>query len=135
MARWKWKELGWRPLLPRLLAVVRGLGRLERLHDPLDPRRRLGCPGTQVSPLKRLVCMTPRASDSVLFFGWLCLYFFYHLFDRLNRSEIERFQLMSSVKEAELRALKSQVNPHFIFNSLNSLRALIDEDPPGRARP
>jgi sensor histidine kinase YesM len=40
---------------------------------------------------------------------------------------------MSSVKEAELRALKSQVNPHFIFNSLNSLRALIDEDP-ARAR-
>ena len=70
---------------------------------------------------------------AILFFGWLCLYFFYHVFDRLNRSEIERFQLMTSVKEAELRALKSQVNPHFIFNSLNSLRALIDEDP-ARAR-
>jgi LytS/YehU family sensor histidine kinase len=40
---------------------------------------------------------------------------------------------MTSVKEAELRALKSQVNPHFIFNSLNSLRALIDENP-ARAR-
>ena len=37
------------------------------------------------------------------------------------------------MKEAELRALKSQVNPHFIFNSLNSLRGLIDEDP-DRAR-
>ena len=70
---------------------------------------------------------------SIMFCGWFCLYYFYHLFDRLNRSEIERFQLMTSVKEAELRALKSQVNPHFIFNSLNSLRALIDEDP-ARAR-
>jgi LytS/YehU family sensor histidine kinase len=40
---------------------------------------------------------------------------------------------MTSIKESELRALKSQVNPHFIFNSLNSLRALIDEDP-ARAR-
>ncbi len=37
------------------------------------------------------------------------------------------------MKEAELRALKAQVNPHFLFNSLNSLRALIDEDAP-RAR-
>jgi len=36
---------------------------------------------------------------------------------------------MAATKEAELRALKSQVNPHFIFNSLNSLRSLIDEDP------
>lgn len=59
--------------------------------------------------------------------------FFYHLFDRFNRSELDRVQLTASVKEAELRALKSQVNPHFIFNSLNSLRALIDEDP-ARAR-
>jgi LytS/YehU family sensor histidine kinase len=68
-----------------------------------------------------------------LLIGWLCIYFFYHLFDRLNRSEIERLRLATTVKESELRALKSQVNPHFIFNSLNSLRALIDEDP-ARAR-
>ena len=50
-----------------------------------------------------------------------------------RRSEVERAQLAATVKESELRALKSQVNPHFIFNSLNSLRALIDEDP-ARAR-
>jgi sensor histidine kinase YesM len=68
-----------------------------------------------------------------LFVGWMCIYFFYHLFDRLNRSEIERLRLATSAKEAELRALKSQINPHFIFNSLNSLRGLIDENP-GRAR-
>ncbi|MES1194597.1 MAG: histidine kinase, partial [Opitutus sp.] len=60
-------------------------------------------------------------------------YFFYHIFERLNRLQVEQLQLATSVKEAELRALKSQVNPHFLFNSLNSLRALIDEDAP-RAR-
>ena len=65
--------------------------------------------------------------------GWRGLYFFYHLFDRFNRLGLERLRLAASVKEAELRALKSQINPHFIFNSLNSLRALIDEDP-ARAR-
>jgi hypothetical protein len=70
---------------------------------------------------------------TTLFVGWLCVYFFYHLFDRFNRSEIERLRLATSVKEAELRALKSQINPHFIFNSLNSLRGLIDENP-DRAR-
>jgi sensor histidine kinase YesM len=68
-----------------------------------------------------------------LFIGWLCLYFFYHLFERLNRLQVEQLRLSASAKEAELRALKSQVNPHFLFNSLNSLRALIDEDAP-RAR-
>jgi LytS/YehU family sensor histidine kinase len=69
----------------------------------------------------------------VLLVGWQFIYFFYHLFDRYNRLHIEQLRLVASVKDAELRALKSQINPHFIFNSLNSLRGLIDENP-GRAR-
>jgi len=66
----------------------------------------------------------------LLFCGWFSLYFIYHTFERLRRMQLEQLRLAASVKEAELRALKSQVNPHFLFNSLNSLRALIDEDAP-----
>lgn len=36
-------------------------------------------------------------------------------------------------RDAELRALKAQINPHFLFNSLNSIIALTSSDP-GRAR-
>lgn len=42
-------------------------------------------------------------------------------------------RLMSLVKEAELHALKSQINPHFLFNSLNSISSLTMTDP-GRAQ-
>jgi len=35
-----------------------------------------------------------------------------------------------ALREAELRALRQQVNPHFLFNCLNSIRALVVEDPP-----
>ena len=37
------------------------------------------------------------------------------------------------MKELELKTIKAHINPHFIFNSLNSIRALIDENP-SRAR-
>jgi sensor histidine kinase YesM len=132
MERWKWKQLGMRSLIPRLLATSVAASAVWYILDSIYIHSIIGLPwNTRFSIPVALALEVFYAS--ILLFGWLCLYYFYHLFDRLNRSEIERFQLMTSVKEAELRALKSQVNPHFIFNSLNSLRALIDEDP-ARAR-
>jgi hypothetical protein len=128
MARWRWKELGWRRLLPRLVMTAIAAATILNTVDSLWIHGVLRLPWNTRHSIP-LVLALEVFQFSVLFFAWLCLYYFYHVFDRLNRSEIERFQLMTSVKEAELRALKSQVNPHFIFNSLNSLRALIDENP------
>ncbi|MES2348276.1 MAG: histidine kinase [Pseudomonadota bacterium] len=47
---------------------------------------------------------------------------------RANRFEQEALRLEIAAKDAELRALQAQVNPHFFFNSMNSVRALIYED-------
>ncbi|MYM32477.1 sensor histidine kinase [Duganella sp. CY15W] len=47
---------------------------------------------------------------------------------RANRAEAETLRLEVAAKDAELRALQAQVNPHFFFNSMNSVRALIYED-------
>lgn len=44
--------------------------------------------------------------------------------DKINKEQLERARA-----EAELEALKNQVDPHFIFNSLNTLSHLIDENP------
>jgi len=66
---------------------------------------------------------------STLIFGWSLIYFGFNFFYNYKRSEIEKWQLDAAAREAELSALKSQINPHFIFNSLNNIKSLIVEDP------
>jgi len=41
------------------------------------------------------------------------------------KAEIEKTELVKAKKNAELQALKTQINPHFIFNSLNNIYSLV----------
>ena len=50
-----------------------------------------------------------------------------------NRLQSEQQQMLLKLKEAELNNLSGQLNPHFLFNGLNNIRALINEAP-GKAR-
>ena len=71
---------------------------------------------------------------SALLFWWgvyLVWTIFYMLVAYLRRNarlEADALQLQLSAREAELRALQAQVNPHFFFNSMNSVRALVYQD-------
>ncbi len=69
-------------------------------------------------------------NDFIILTLWSGIYFGVAYFKRQRRMELERYQTQTALAEAELRGLKSQLNPHFLFNSLNSLRALVVEDPP-----
>ncbi|MDR3610984.1 MAG: histidine kinase [Ignavibacteriaceae bacterium] len=60
---------------------------------------------------------------------WFLFYLSVHLFVNYKRVEIEALIWEAAVKDFELKTLKSQLNPHFMFNAMNSVRALIDEDP------
>ena len=60
---------------------------------------------------------------------WSLLYVVFSMFDVTKRGEREKWELQTAVQEAELMALKAQINPHFLFNSLNNIRALVIENP------
>jgi len=49
--------------------------------------------------------------------------------EKSRKEQLDRIRLESEVKELELKTIKSHINPHFIFNALNSIRALVDENP------
>jgi len=63
--------------------------------------------------------------DFFALFIWASLYYAFHYFERYNLS----LKYEAAMRRMELDRLKSQLNPHFIFNALNSIRALVDEDP------
>lgn len=69
----------------------------------------------------------------VYLFMWNSIYLIYHYIVASRRAKMDTLKLESLVKEQELKTIKSHINPHFIFNALNSIRALIDENP-ARAR-
>jgi hypothetical protein len=132
ITKWGWKELSWRPLIPRILGMALVMSVLWTVVGYGIYYGLLGNPWPpKYSPAALLTVAV--INGTLIMSGWLCIYFFYQLFDRYNRLQIEQLRLAAAVKEAELRALKSQINPHFIFNSLNSLRGLIEENP-DRAR-
>lgn len=60
---------------------------------------------------------------------WNFIYFVYHYYESNRRQEVDTLRLQALVKELELATIKSHINPHFIFNALNSIRALVDENP------
>jgi two-component system, LytTR family, sensor kinase len=66
---------------------------------------------------------------SIVVLVWGLIYFSVHYFENYKKAEIESLIWEAAVKDFELKTLKSQLNPHFMFNALNSIRALVQEDP------
>ncbi len=62
------------------------------------------------------------------FGAWTIFYTAVLSMRRARHAEAQALRLALQAKDVELRALQAQVNPHFFFNSLNSVRALIYED-------
>lgn len=143
MVRRGWTKLSLRQLLPRsvvasvLLGFVLGsamhfmaiapLWGLETIHD----QEAIEALPSFIVSMDPLTLRT--VNWSLIFFIWIALYIGITSVRERHLAELRQSELSRALQAAELKLLKSQLNPHFLFNSLNSVRALIAEDP-ARAR-
>jgi hypothetical protein len=135
--RWTAKRRGWltlppAPLFARVAAATLALAGLSDLLVVALSQAVYGSPvapivGSFYAKLSETGQLINQLILSVgLYTAWVALYMAFAMLRR-------RHQLAAQLQAAELRLLKSQLNPHFLFNALNGLRSLI-ADEPERAR-
>jgi len=59
---------------------------------------------------------------------WMLFYLSIKISQKFRKNKIEKLELETSLKESQLNTLIGQINPHFMFNSLNNIRGLMLED-------
>ena len=123
LKKYHWFQLSFNKLLTRsaiaiaALSVLNTSGQiiLNLIFDTLNPEEDF-----------RPLVLAVNTFVSFLFYAlWVSLYFIFHFLDNYNQT----LKYEAKINEIQLNHLKSQLNPHFIFNALNSVRALVDEDP------
>jgi len=72
--------------------------------------------------------ISPTFFNSMIFIGWSGLYFGIKFWIEWNEQREQTQKAHAFAQKAQLQMLRYQINPHFLFNSLNSIRALISEN-------
>ncbi len=126
MRRHRWDAFGPLALTPRVvlmavtLSLPFGIAQSFTSFDEMNPQ-----PGMPHPVRAALDC----SNWTGAFATWMALYFIILGARQRRYAELRQSELARELQGAELRLLKSQLNPHFLFNSLNSVRALIADDP------
>jgi two-component system sensor histidine kinase AlgZ len=74
------------------------------------------------------------AAAVLLFLLSLAIHYAMLAFDAVREAERRRLHAEVLARDAQLSALRAQVDPHFLYNSLNSINALTGSDPAGARR-
>ncbi|MDQ3393352.1 MAG: histidine kinase [Bacteroidota bacterium] len=118
-----WLKLYISSLIPRVMVAITVLGILNYIFQWLISYL-LGTLAS-TSYLSPFFILVNVFAMMVLYFLWSLIYFMYHYVESYNTS----LKYDAAINEIKLNRLKSQLNPHFIFNALNSIRALVNENP------
>lgn len=126
-----WTHLPLQPLLVRVLSSTLALAALRTAIAYLAVYTTpLGSPFPAEAGFWSVVSVLGQLFNaSLLYLFWSAVYFGLHAFWNYRQAEVDKWKLEAQAEAARLKALKLQLNPHFFFNSLNSVRTLIMEDP------
>lgn len=124
-----WTRLSLQQLAPRVVGAAVVIAVL--MHFTVDPVGRflLELEFYQNIESELGIILASVVNGGVLIMLWSLIYFGVHIFWSHRQAEVDKWKLEAQAETARLKALKLQLNPHFFFNSLNSVRALIAEDP------
>ena len=123
--KWNWSALPLPRLAMRVLFSVLLLGLIMALvNQPLD--RKTFAENLLNQPFLFWGYYTMWCKNML---AWVLSYTVYHYVVQTRLADYEKIMLRMSIREAESKVLRSQLNPHFTFNALNSIRALVYEDP------
>ena len=113
---------------PEVIDAAMGISPIEVVDEEVMNKLREATMASLTGQKMLVFALSFISSFAIYFVCWSALYFAYQYLQRTREMEIERWKLSATVKDAELSALKAQINPHFIFNSLNNIRSLVIED-------
>ncbi|HTR98030.1 MAG TPA: histidine kinase [Candidatus Acidoferrales bacterium] len=91
-------------------------------------------PGWTARPLILREALLLLAAGVPIYLGSAVVHYLVQAFEASRRAERRLLQSEVAAREAELRALRAQLHPHFLFNSLNSINALVGSDPEAARR-
>jgi two-component system, LytTR family, sensor kinase len=122
-----WLQMPLYLIIPRgILGVIIMSLLLTFINIPLD---RITYPIFQSVPLDVGLFSSYFFNLSKYILLWTLTYHLFQYWERSLKAERDRFQIEAVLKETQYNSLKTQLNPHFLFNSLNSIRTLIDMNP------
>jgi two-component system LytT family sensor kinase len=74
--------------------------------------------------------LSGRIFEGLLFYTILASFYYLYIYSQNNKQkQLKEKELLDQLRNAQLNALKSQINPHFLFNSLNSIASLTITNP------